>query len=401
MPAVCFYFQVHQPMRLRRYSVFDIGKNDSYFDDEKNRFYLERVVRKCYIPATRKLIELVESHGDRFRVSFSMSGIVMEQLERFFPDVIDLFRKLVDTGCVEIFDETYYHSLSYLISKSEFTEQVRLHRNKIKSLFGVRPQVFRNTEAMYSNDIAKTAGDMGYKAVIAEGLDHILEWRSPNYIYRAKGSGVPVFLRNYKLSDDIAFRFSTKDWKEWPLTADKFAAWLSSSEGHVVNLFMDYETFGEHQWTETGIFDFLHHLPAESLKHQNVQFMTVSEAVKAFAPVGDFDAPNISSWADVHRDLSAWLENSMQQQAFSEIKNMQALVRRKDDPKLLDIWRKLQTSDHFYYMCTKWFADGDVHKYFNYYNTPYDAFLNFMNVVADIKSRTGIEAAPVPVAAQA
>jgi len=387
MPAVCFYFQVHQPMRLRKFSVFDIGKSSHYFDDAKNRFYLERITRKCYTPTNNKLLELINNFGGRFKVSFSISGVMIEQLEKFFPEVLESFQKLVDTGCVEIFNETYYHSLSYLISKKEFVDQVRQHRQKIKSTFGVKANVFRNTEAMYSNDIAKVVEEMGYKAVVAEGLDHILQWRSPNYLYRAKGSNIPVFLRNYKLSDDIAFRFSTKDWKEWPLTADKFASWLSAADGQVINLFMDYETFGEHQWPETGIFDFLHHLPGEVLKHQNMSFMTLSEALKAFTPVGDFDVPHISSWADVHRDISAWLENGMQKQAFEEIRKLQPLMRKKKNLHLLDAWRKLQTSDHFYYMCTKWFADGDVHKYFNYYDTPYDAFLNYMNVLADIKSR--------------
>jgi len=262
-----------------------------------------------------------------------------------------------------------------------------MHSRKIKSTFGMKAGSFRNTEAMYSNDIAAVAEEMGYKAIVAEGLDHILQWRSPNYLYRPRGSNISVFLRNYKLSDDIAFRFSTKDWKEWPLTADKFASWLSASGGNVVNLFMDYETFGEHQWPETGIFDFLHHLPRECAKYDNLSFMTVGEAAKAFQPVGEFDAPHICSWADVHRDLSAWLENSMQKKAFDEVKALHDVVRGGSDAKLLDVWRKLQTSDHFYYMCTKWFADGDVHKYFNYYDTPYDAFMNFMNVLADMKAR--------------
>jgi len=387
MPAVCLYFQVHQPIRLRRFSIFDIGKSGHYFDDEKNRFYLERIVRKCYMPTNKKLLELIGTFGDKFRLSFSLSGILIEQLERFFPDVLDSFQKLVDTGCVEIFNETYYHSLSYLISRREFLDQVRLHRKKIHSVFGVKANVFRNTEAMYSNDIARLAEEMGYKAIIAEGLDHVLDWRSPNYLYKAKDSGINVFLRNYKLSDDVAFRFSSRTWNEWPVTAEKFAAWLSSSQGQVVNLFMDYETFGEHQWPETGIFDFLHHLPGESLKYQNVSFMTISDAIKAFGPVGEFDVPNICSWADVHRDLSAWLENSMQTHAFEEIKKLQPMLRKKKNIHLLDTWRKLQTSDHFYYMCTKWFADGDVHKYFNYYDTPYDAFLNYMNVLTDLKNR--------------
>ncbi len=387
MPAVCFYFQVHQPIRLRRYTAFDIGKNEDYFDDERNRFFLERASRKCYIPTNAKLLELMEKHDGRFKVTFSLSGIFIEQIEKFFPDVLESFRKLVDSGCAEIMNETYYHSLAYMISKEEFRDQVDMHRRKIKSVFGVRPKVFRNTEAMYNNDVAKVVQEMGYKGIVAEGLDHALEWRSPNYLYNAKGSDIPVFLRNYKLSDDIAFRFSTRDWREWPLTADKFATWLSASNGELVNLFMDYETFGEHQWTETGIFDFLHHLPEECFKQGNVKFMTLSEALANFRPVGEFDVHHLSSWADVHRDVSAWLENSMQSNAFNEIKSLEEKIRKRGNRNLIDTWRKLQTSDHFYYMCTKWFADGDVHKYFNHYDTPYDAYMNYMNVIADIKNR--------------
>jgi len=387
MPAVCFYFQVHQPLRLRRFTVFDIGNNNHYFDEERNKFYLERISKKCYLPTNEKMLNLIESTGGRFRFTFSISGILLEQLEKHFPEVLKSFQKLVDTGCVEVMNETYYHSLAFLVSKREFVEQVRMHRNKIRDVFGVRGRVFRNTEAMYSNDIAKLTEELGYKAIVAEGLDHILQWRSPNYLYTAKGAGIPVFLRNYKLSDDIAFRFSTKDWKEWPLTADKFASWLGGSDGQMVNLFIDYETFGEHQWAETGIFDFLQHLPSESFRHGNVNFMTLSEALEAFRPVGDFDVPHLSSWADVHRDLSAWLENSMQWKAFDEIRNLEAFVRKIKDEHVMDSWRKLMTSDHFYYMCTKWFADGDVHKYFNHYDTPYDAFLNYMNVLADLKNR--------------
>jgi alpha-amylase len=395
MPAVCFYFQVHQPIRLRKYTVFDVGKSGEYFDDESNKFYLERVARKCYLPANKKMLELIEAHDGKFRISYSLSGILIEQLEKFFPNVLDSFRKLVDTGCVDILNETYYHSLAFLISPKEFQDQVRMHRDKIKEVFGVTGKVFRNTEAMYSNDVAKAASDLGYKAIVAEGLDHVLQWRSPNYIYSAKDSGIPVFLRNYKMSDDIAFRFSTRDWSEWPLTADKFASWLSAAEGQVVNLFMDYETFGEHQWHETGIFDFLQHLPDEVLKYDNLSFMTLSEALAKNKPVGDFDVPHLSSWADVHRDASAWLENSMQKHAFSEITSMMDVIRSSGKPSLLDTWRKLQTSDHFYYMCTKWFADGDVHKYFNHYDTPYDAFLNYMNILTDLKQRTSKKKAPV------
>ena len=387
MPAVCFYFQVHQPARLRKYTAFDIGKNHEYFDDDRNKFYLDRIARKCYLPANAKLLELIKKFGGKFRVSFSISGVMLEQLEKFSPETLASFQKLAETGCVEMFNETYYHSLAYLISKKEFRKQVLMHRKKIKSLFGIDAGVFRNTECMYSNDIAKAAEEMGYKVIIAEGLSHILGWRSPNHVYRPPGLGISVFLRNFKMSDDVAFRFSCRDWNEWPLTANKFSSWLSAADGNIVNLFIDYETFGEHQWEDTGIFNFLHHLPDECLKYHNMSFMTVSEAAKAFSPVGNFDVPYISSWADVHRDLSAWLENGMQNQAFNEMKALEMKITRSRNPALIDMWRKLQTSDHFYYMCTKWFADGDVHKYFNCYETPYDAFMNYMNVLADIKGR--------------
>lgn len=387
MPSICIYFQVHQPIRLRRYTVFDIGKNSDYFDDERNRFYLERVARKSYIPANSKMLDLIERFGGDFRVSFSITGILLEQLESHFPHVIESFQRLVDTGCVELFNETYYHSLAYLISKKEFLEQIRMHRKRIRDVFGVRPVVFRNTEAMYSNDIARTVEGLGYRGIIAEGLKHVLGWRSPNYIYSARGSGINVFLRNFQLSDDVAFRFSTRDWSEFPLTADKYATWLGEAEGDVVNIFMDYETFGEHQWEETGIFQFLDHLPGEVLKNERLSFRTPSELMKSVKPVGTYDVHNISSWADVHRDLSAWLENDMQKQAFSEVKQLEKAVKSRNDPNLLDAWRKLQISDHFYFMCTKWFADGDVHKYFNPYDSPYEAFLNYMNVIRDLRSR--------------
>ncbi|HDD72597.1 MAG TPA: alpha-amylase, partial [Candidatus Aenigmarchaeota archaeon] len=257
MPSICLYFQVHQPLRLRKFSVFDIGRSNEYFDDKANRFYLERVCRKCYEPANIKILKLINKYEGEFRVSYSITGILLEQLERDFPAILDLFRKLVDTDCVELFNETYYHSLAYLISKKEFVEQVKLHRERIWDIFGVKPKIFRNTEAMYSNDVARLAEKMGFRGIVAEGLSHILGWRSPNYLYNPPESDISVFLRNFKLSDDIGFRFSCRGWEEWPLTADKYAAWLSKADGDVVNIFLDYETFGEHQWQETGIFDFL------------------------------------------------------------------------------------------------------------------------------------------------
>ncbi len=384
MKSVCFYFQVHQPVRLRKFGAFDIGKSPDYFDDGRNNFYLERISKKCYIPTNKIMLDLIRKTEGRFKVSFSITGILLEAMEKNFPETLDSFRKLVDTGSVELFGETYYHSLAYLISEKEFREQVKLHTEKVRSLFGVRPRVMRNTEAMYSNDVAALAGRMGFRGIVAEGLSHILGWRSPNHLYTPPGSDMRIFLRNFKLSDDIGFRFSCREWDGWPLTADKYANWLGDSDGDIINIFMDYETFGEHQWQETGIFEFMRHLPQEVSRHEHLEFMTPSEIIRAKKPVGVYDVPYLTSWADVHRDLSAWLENPMQRQAFDQMKGMESVVRNS---KLLDTWRRLQTSDHFYYMCTKWFADGDVHKYFNCYDTPYDAFLNFMNVLTDLNNR--------------
>ncbi len=386
MSEICLYFQVHQPLRLNKFSFFDIGKNRNYFDEKANRFYIERIARKCYLPANKLMLDLIEKHNGKFRVNYSITGVLLDQLEEYAPEVIESFQALADSGNVEFFNETYYHSLSWLISRKEFVEQVKMHRKKIKELFGLKPRVFRNTEAMYSNDIAREAFGLGFKGIVCEGLKRILGWRSPNYVYKAAGSDIRVLLRNFQLSDDIAFRFSEHSWEEFPLTADKYAYWLASSPGECINLFMDYETFGEHQWPETGIFKFLASLPSEVFKHPNLEFSLASEIIKNHEPKGEFDSPGIISWADVDRDLTAWLENRMQQQAFTELRNLERMARKAKGPVLED-WRKLQTSDHFYYMCTKWFADGDVHKYFNHYESPYDAFINYMNVLTDLKAR--------------
>jgi alpha-amylase len=303
--------------------------------------------------------------------------------------VIESFKQLANTGNVEFLSETYYHSLSALFSQKEFEEQIKLHRNLINDLFGQKSEVFRNTEAMYSNGIAKIIENLGYKGIITEGHEKVLSWRSPNYLYKPTGcENIVSLLRNYKLSDDIGFRFSAKWWEEYPLTADKYATWLSKCEGDCVNLFIDYETFGEHQWQDTGIFEFLRHLPNEVFKYKNLDFKTPSEIVKSYNPVGSIDVPYVLSWADVDRDASAWLENDMQRFAFEQMTKLEEKI--KQNPELLKIWRMLQTSDHFYYMCTKWFADGDVHKYFNAYDSPYDAFINYMNVLQDIKNRLGV-----------
>jgi alpha-amylase len=389
MVSVCLYFQVHQPHRLRNYSIFDIGKNHSYFNEEKNEKIIKKVAAKCYIPANQIILDLIEQLEGRFKVSYGISGCALEQIERHVPEVLESFKTLTKTGCVELLTETYYHSLASVFNKDEFVRQVEMHNGKIKEVFGYIPRVFRNTELIYSNEIAKTAEEMGYAGVLAESVDKIMEWRSPNFLYRPVNSNIKLLLKNYTLSDDIAFRFGEMGWKEYPLTADKFATWVNAvnGSGDIVNLFMDYETFGEHQWAEKGIFDFLRHLPAELLKHPDNNFVTPIDAIEKFAPVGEVDVPYLTSWADTERDLSAWLGNSMQQDAARKLYELEQHITSSNIPELIHDWRKLQTSDHFYYMCTKWFSDGDVHKYFNPFDSPYDAFISFMNIINDLRLR--------------
>ena len=388
MASVCFYFQVHQPSRLRRYSIFDTESN--YFDDYKNAQICRKVAHKCYLPANRLMLKLIDRYEGRFRISYSITGTVLEQLEAYAPEVLSTFQALAQTGCVEFLCESYYHSLAFLYSKAEFAQQVRMHQQRTEELFGQKPEVFRNTELIYNNDLAHFVKEMGFKAVLCEGADHVLGYRSPNFVYQPAGiKGVKMLLKNYRLSDDIAFRFSNQDWPEWPLTAPKFANWVSdvNGNGNVVNLFMDYETMGEHQWEDTGIFDFLEHLPEEVLRHPDNDFRTPSEVAREYEPVGELDVPYMVSWADIERDLSAWLGNAMQSNALHALYQIEKQVKETEDPDIISAWRKLQTSDHFYYMCTKWFADGDVHKYFNPYDSPYDSYINFMNVLDNLSSR--------------
>lgn len=394
MASVCFYFQVHQPYRVKKYRFFDIGKDHNYFNDNSdtslnNKKIMERVARKAYLPTNKLLLELLKRHPE-FRISFSFSGVYLDQLEQEFPEVLESFQKLVATDRAEILSETYYHSLSFLYSRKEFEEQVKAHRKKIKKLFGVKPKVFRNTELIFNNDLALAVENMGYAGILAEGADRILDWRSPNFLYRPRGAKkIKLLLKNYRLSDDIAFRFSEKSWKDHPLTAEKFANWVSSHNGNgeVVNLFMDYETFGEHQWEDTGIFKFLEALPGEILKNPDNDFVTPSESCARYSAKDELDFSDFVSWADVERDLSAWRSNSLQEDALEKIYALEKDVMRSRDKELIEDWRKLQTSDHFYYMCTKWFSDGDVHKYFNPYDSPYDAFIAYMNVLNDMKLR--------------
>ncbi len=383
---VCLYFQVHQPFRMKKYSVFDIGTSSKYFDDIKNHEIMQKVARKCYVPANRLLLSLIERYPGKFKVSFSITGTALEQFERHTPEVIDLFKQIAKTGQAEFLSETYYHSLSFIYSRKEFEEQVKLHQKKIWKLFGQKSKVFRNTELIFNNELAHYVEKMGYKGILAEGADHILDWRSPNFVYKAKTTErLRLLLKNYKLSDDIAFRFSERSWKDHPLTVEKFVSWIKQSPGETVNLFMDYETFGEHQWEDTGIFQFMERLPQELLKN-NVGFVTPSELL-ALEPKDELDVHSFVSWADVERDLSAWLGNRIQKAAIEELYRVEDAVKKSGNPAIIDDWRKLTTSDHFYYMCTKWFNDGDVHKYFNPYDSPYEAFINFMNILNDINAR--------------
>ncbi len=394
MPSVCLYFQVHQPLRVKRFRVYDVGCDHNYFNDDSetdlnNKKVLAKVVQKSYLPANEVIYKLLKEHKS-LRLAYSFSGVLLEQLEENFPKVLTSFKKLVDTGKVEILSETYYHSLAFFYNLPEFESQVKLHEEKIKKVFGFKPKVFRNTELAYSNDLALWADKKGYKAILAEGWDHFLGWRSPNFVYRPVNTKkIGLLLKNYKLSDDIAFRFSEKSWSSWPLTADKFASWVNAinGNGQVVNLFMDYETFGEHQWEDKGIFKFLENMPAEILKHPDNDFVTPSEAVKKYPPMDEIDVPYVVTWADTERDLSAWVGNSIQSSALDFIYKLKDDVLLTNDPQIINDWRRLQTSDHFYYMCTKWFSDGDVHKYFNPYESPYEAFISFMNAAQDLKLR--------------
>ncbi len=386
MKSICFYFQIHQPYRLRNYRFFDIGENHDYYDNFNNNFIMRRVADKSYLPMNALLLDLINEYGTAFKVSFSISGLALEQLAEYAPDVLESFKKLAQTGNVEFLSETYAHSLASLKSKEEFEKQVKMHAEKIEEYFGVKPTTFRNTELIYSDEIGNMVADMGYELMLTEGAKHILGWRSPNFMYTsATNPKLKLLLKNFQLSDDIAFRFSEQSWSEWPLTTDKFVKWLNQidEKEEVVNLFMDYETFGEHQWEETGIFDFMKSLPAKVFSESEFSFNTPSELAKLLQPVGPIQVPYPVSWADEERDLTAWLGNELQDEAFDKLYNLVQIIKNCDDKQIQHDWLLLQASDHFYYMCTKWFSDGDVHKYFNPYGTPYEAFINFMNVLSD------------------
>ncbi len=403
MKTVCLYFQVHQPLRLKTYRFFNMGKDHNYLDVSANRSIMQRVAAECYLPMNNLLLRLIRENEGAFKVTFSISGLAIEQFRSYTPEVLDSFRELAATGCVEFLAESYSHSLSSLISPEEFKGEVDAHVALMKEEFGYTPTSFRNTELIYSDQIGEQVAAMGFKAMLAEGARHILGWKSPNFVYaNSIDSKLRVLLRNYKLSDDIAFRFSNQGWGEWPLTADKYAGWIAddNTTGEVVNLFMDYETFGEHQKASCGIFDFVAALPKAMLSTGKLQFATVTETAANNQPTGVLYCTHAMSWADEERDVTAWLGNELQNEAFGKLYGLQEKVHALNSPDFNYVWNFMKASDHFYYMATKWFSDGDVHSYFNPYDSAYNAFINYMNVLSDFANELDIalaeQAAPAP-----
>jgi alpha-amylase len=389
MKNICFYFQIHQPFRLKRYRFFDIGTDHYYYDDFNNQNILENIARNSFMKANETLLQMIKASNGKFKAAFSISGVALDQLEMHAPEVIDSFRKLAETKCIEFISETYAHSLSSLADPDEFKNQVEMHSMKIQTLFGCKPTVFRNTELIYSDEIGELVYNLGYDTIITEGAKHILGWKSPNYVYQHNDiPKLKLLLKNSRLSDDISFRFSSFSWSNNPLTADKFIDWICKipENEKLVNLFMNYETFGNLQKTESGIFEFLKALPSEASKRQ-VSFITPREAAEKLKPVEKLHVLHPISWADEERDISAWLGNTLQNEAFKKLYSLTERVRLIKDRRIQQDWLYLQTSDHFFYMSTKRSSDGAVHQQFSPYDTPYDAFTNYMNVLSDFMER--------------
>ena len=394
MRAICLYLHIHQPVRYRQYSIFDVGANSNYFHDDYNgRQSNERIFRKVARKSYQPMLNLLEHNINKypgFKVSLSITGTWLDQAEQWGPEFIEQIKRMVATGQAEIVGETYYHSLAFFYNREEFEQQVAAHSDKIRKLFGVTPKVFRNTEFAYNDELARWADTNGYKGILAEGWDKILGWRSPNYVYRPAGCDhLKLLLKNYRLSDDIAFRFSNRGWSEWPLTVPKYQNWVNNDclRGPLVNLFMDFETFGEHQWEDTGIFNFMNSLIPNWLGVYDNKFVTVSEACGLTPPADEISMPETVTWADTERDLSAWLSNSMQHSAMNTLYAMRDKILATNDQNLIRDWRYMTTSDHPYSMCTKYWNDGDVHAYFSAYASPYESFMYYMNVLRDIEYR--------------
>jgi len=388
MPSVCLYFQIHQPYRLRRYTVFDMGNNSIYEDDDRNCDNMLRLARNAYLPMNDIIYNHIRKYGKDFKVAFSISGTALDQFEQYAPEVIDSFKGLADTGCVEFLGETYSHTLAFLKSKKEFIRQVKQHSERIYDLFGQKPKIFRNTELIYNNDISEIIDKMGYEAIITNGADHILAWRSPNYVYKAfKSTKLKVLLKNYSLSDDISRRFSDRNWDEWPLTAEKYAKWCHDPQnaGDVINLFLNYESFGENNKADSGIFEFMKYLPQEIMAGNNFKFNTPSEIIKLYDDVGTIDVQDYISWENEDHDITAWCGNDMQQDSLQAVFELEDNVKKVNKADITEIWQRLQSSDHFQYMSTKWFSIPYSQGFINHYPSPYDAYINYMNVLADFK----------------
>ncbi len=390
MKSLSLCFQVHQPVRLKKFRFFDIGKSDYYYDDPNNERIIRRISKSCYLPSNKMMLELIKKHEGRFRIAFSISGTAIDQFRLYAPEVIDSFRELAETGCVEFLAGTYPHSFIALKNKEKFRKQVEAHSKVIETLFGKKPSVFRNTDLIYSDEIGVMVAEMGYKAILSMGPENILKWRSPNYLYSNKFSPqLKVLLKNHRLSDDIAERFSDSAWCGWPLTAKKYVSWLTKTpkEEEIINLMMDYETFGERHTHESGIFEFMASLPSVILSKSDLEFRTPSEVAEKYQPVSAIDMPFPVSQSNEEGNLSAWLGNEIQQEAFRKLYELDTMIDRCNDPDLLTDWQYLQTSDHFSYMSTKYFNEGNTHANFNPYENPYEAFMNYMNVLNDFSIR--------------
>ncbi|NHJ47045.1 MAG: polysaccharide deacetylase family protein [Asgard group archaeon] len=404
MPSIVFYFQVHQPYRLNQNFRKDRFSKDSslkkleklYFTEELNKDVIQRVAKKCYLPANKIWLDAIDKYKKekrKVKISYSITGTVLEQAERYQPDVLDSFKQLAQSGCVEFLGETYYHSLTsiYGVDRAEFKEQIKMHTQLMKDLLGKKPTSFRNTELILNNSIMEIISKLGFKAIMGEGIEHILpKGSSSNFVFSSKvASKLKVLLRNYKLSDDIAFRFGAGRWEEYPLYADKYASWIAATPGDCINIFMDYESLGEHLWAESGIFEFLEHLPDELFKYDNIDFMTPSEVVDAYPVVNQINIDDFStiSWAD-DRDVGAWLRNPLQHISFDDQKFLEKPIKKLGDPILLKLWRMLTTSDHLYYISQADAGPGEVHSYFSHYDTPIEAFANYNEIISDITART-------------
>lgn len=388
MNSICLFFQVHQTFRLKTYRFFDIGHHKAYFDEYANGYYMQQLAEKSYLPANKLIAELIKKHGSKFKVSFNISGIALDLFEQYTPAVLDSFRDLAQTGNVEFLASTYGHSLASLKSKDEFSRQVKKYEQRIYDLLGVKTKAFANTELIYSDEIAKKVFDLGYNTIVLEGAKHVLGWKSPNLLYcSSMNPKVKLLLRNFQLSDDIGFRFSEKSWSEWPLTAEKFTGWIKAieSKAEVVNLFLNYETFGQRQSASTGIFEFMKALPKTIFNKTGFTFRTPSEVSELLQPAFTMQIPFPISWADEERDITPWLGNEMQNEAYNKLYNLELMINGIDDPELSAEWYRLQSCDYLYGMSTKWISDS-VRKHNPSYNgSPYDAFINYMNILSDFE----------------